>query len=83
MKELMFNIEDNGERILYYLYGDEDKGYGFEIAQIEETKLHSKECDLVFKSRNKAESFLKAMYEGRVYPIHLCDIIEDEKENLV
>lgn len=82
MKRLMFDIEDNGERIFYYIYGDKDSGYGFEIAQIDESKISSRECARVFKSKSKAERFLKAMYEERVYPIHLGDIIEDEAENI-
>ena len=82
MKSLMFNIEDNGERIFYYIYGDKDRGYGFEITQVDESKLLSKESACVFKSKSKAERFLKAMYEERVYPVHLKDIIEDEAENI-
>ena len=82
MRTLLFEIEDEKENLLYYIIGDDTSGYGLEIEQEEGKLITRRTSELVFKRRSYAENYLKAMYEGRVYPVHLCDIIEDDRENI-
>ena len=82
MRSLLYEIADVREKLLYYIHGDDGCGYGLEIVQIEGEKFTRRASGFVFKRKSTAKDFLKALYEGRVYPVHLCDIIEDERENI-
>ena len=73
MRKCVGNIELNGKRLDYYVFGSQKVGYGVEI-----TETYMEKADhIVSPSLEKALILAQELQHGSVFPANLNEIIED------
>ncbi len=77
MRKRKYVIEDFDETLSYYLCGRRKSGFGVEIAWRRGPVSQRRASGLVFLRKATAEHFLRSLYLGRVYPVHLTEIVSD------
>lgn len=73
MRKCVGNIELQGRRLDYYVFGSQKAGYGIEIT---ETCIE-KADQIVSSSLDKALLLAQELQRGSVFPANLNEIVED------